>query len=347
MNKILHKWMKIVSHNPLATYLFFMTLSITIGVVFYFWKGVTTQNAMAEQLLHRQQIIARAGALSTSSFLNNLGRVVAVHASRSVFLSESTDAKNADLRSFMSEWMDTPVNGIIMVNSSGIAVASSNRVLDPKNPTNFADRKFFTWAKLNAMPGQYYIGEPVIARIGLLTGKYIVPVASPVFDKNGDFKGVLVASVSVDKLVSTFANPLKISENTMIFVVDDNANFIFSSVPSLTGKSITSVFEGVNFPGKDSAITLIYKHLPNGDEGKLDLTLPNIYQDKKMTRYLVAYSKLNLDQNKWSFAVVSPADEAFLFTGPFYKDQIVSLVYLIVVVVGFSIIGITSARLRN
>jgi hypothetical protein len=78
--------------------------------------------------------------------------------------------------------------------------------------------------------------------------------------------------------------------------------------------------------------------------------VPDIDTGGEVVRSLIAYSEVNVGVSTsfpWYLVVSTPASDAFLFTGVFYTDQLMSLIYFIIVILAFSIIGTASGRYKK
>ncbi len=104
-------------------------------------------------------------------------------------------------------------------------------------------------------------------------------------------------------------------------------------------------------PGKDKLLKIFQDEFTKpSNEGKLDINLPDPYQEGKKIRSLITYNEVDMGMNpnmNWYLLISVPASDAFLFTGPFYTDQTLSLIFVIAIILAFSMLGISSKRLRG
>lgn len=344
---MLKKWIEVVARRNFAVSVSLMVFVIGIGVGIYYLGGISTQKSLADQMLHRQQLIARSGAFAFHNFTSGVGRSLATFATSDEVMGGDDSVIEEEMLSLLSRWQGTPVFGIIFVNEDGVVTANVNTRSEPQIGVDMSDRDYYKWS-LNANSGTYHISRPIVSRSGASAGNYIIPITSPVYHENGEYKGAIVVVMYVESVVKIFLSPLKTSDSTTAYLLNAQGEFVFSSTPDLNGKKITDLFNEVNFPGKKIVLDNFVEEF-NSDkrEGKFDTFLPDTNGDGSLKRFLIAYSTFDVDTDRsWTLILVTPAAEAFLFSGPFYRDQIVSLIYLILVAVSFAVLSITSARVR-
>lgn len=155
----------------------------------------------------------------------------------------------------------------------------------------------------------------MVSRIGATKDQMIVVVASPVF-KNSTFTGVLGSSVKVQPLVERFFGMMKVSDQTVVYLVDEGGDLIYSN-------------SDVDVLSDQTLSDRIKKALSSEEEGQFTTD-----------KYLVAYSPLTLGVQKWLLIVSSPVQEAAEQTIPFYIRQtimfiVTSLIILLVIIVAF------------
>ena len=347
MTEVFDKWVDFVGKKHFSIHLILVILALAVGIVLYFEEGNSTQTALADQMLHREQVVTRSGSISLSTFVQDLSNQVSAYSTWPYIESFDKDNVQDDVNILLHSWENTPVSGILLIDKNGVVRYGADRNRVVGIGADLSKVAYYTWAK-TAIPGDRFVGSPIVSKIGFTTGRYIVPVAAPVF-KDGKFNGVLVITFLVDDATTKFLDPLKISDNTLVFVLDHDGNFVFSPIPNLIGTNFTNLFNDRSFPGKDGVIAGFKGEFAKPDtQGKFDITIPNLMYGNTLTRFLMTYSVANLGPgNDWSLIVMTPASDAFLFTGPFYTDQIFTLIYLIIVVIGFSLVGITTGRIKE
>lgn len=349
MAKLFYRlWQKFLRIDPLKVQVIFLTIAITFGVIVYYYRDVTTKNALASQLLHRQQVIARSGAISLTGFTNSIGRSLRVMAKTTDLTSGQKSRIDEQLAAFVNSWYDTPVRGISFTNKDGVVVSNKNRAGIEQVGQDVSDRQYFIWGR-EAPESDYFIGSPVVSRFGETKGNYVVPVATPIYGKDGEFAGVLTAVMDLRAMVTWYSEPLKISDKTNVYLINPKGEFVFSSVPKLQGTSVAGLFGDIDFPGKDKMVNYFLQKIKSTDpEGKADLVLPDMENGGTLTRYLASYSRVRLDSGEqWTLVVVTPASDAFLFIAPFHRNQTTAFVYMLAITLISTLIGITTCRVKH
>ena len=162
------------------------------------------------------------------------------------------------------------------------------------------------------------MGEPVISRLGASKGQLIVPVAGAVYDQ-GDFVGVLAASVKLKPLTERYLALMKVSDQTDVYLVNQRGELLYSSsAPDTVGASIFQVF-----PELEQALSTT-------GEGNL-----------QASRRLIAYAPISLDSQNWWLVMASPVEDIRGVTVPIYIRQ---LALLLLVGCSMVIFGVVAAR---
>lgn len=299
-----------------------------IGLSIYFLFGKGAYDLVIEQTLHREQVVVRAGTVSFSSIFDITGNSL-------VFLAQSprirgfNESTTEALDEFMDSWKDSFIEGIVLTDEEGIIKFFSNTQNIGSVGVSIADRDYFKWAK-DSKPGKYQIFSPVLSRLGITKGKYIVPVAAPIYSKDGTFKGVLVSPILVSKITEYFLDPIKISESTRIYIVDKEGVLIFSPYENLLGKNYISLIEESNFLGSKKTAEILKERTQSNEEGKLDIQLPNA-KTANLERFLIAHSPIEIGNNHWTLIAATPVKEALAFMMPFYIKGVIMLGILVIV----------------
>lgn len=316
------------------------------GASIAFWIiGKRVEESLAEQMLHRQQIVARAGAMSIENFLELVGTSVASYAGIQDIIEGGEVTQNR-LNLFVEEWVGSPVFSIALTDEDGVIVVSANRQGAGQTGVTLADRGYFERAREDARPGEVYVGEAVFGRFGTVEDEFLIPVASPSFS-NGEFKGVLAATVVLSELTETYIYPLKISEETRLYLIDSRGNMLYAPYEKFVGANYFDYLASVDFKGKEYAVEQLWKAVATPEEGKIDVFLPNEVTGK-LERFLISHSPVNYQGEKhWTLAVASPMNTALVFFPQFLTHQVGVLVFIVFVVVALSAIAILAIRLAQ
>jgi len=299
---------------PARTWRFGLLLIVGLGLAFYLFLGRGAKSSVTQLVLERQQTLTRAQASSVTSFFQVFGDSLAVLAQvNGMKRQDAITVQNMD--AFVAQWEDSGlVGGIVFTDSLGVVKFNSNVLGTRDLGISLTDRDYFVWAKGQSGEGEYFIGQPVVSRLGASEGQMIVPVASPVFQENV-FLGVVVASVKLQPLTERFLGLLKVSGQTDVYLVNERGELLYSnSAPELVG---TFFFE----------LLPEFKKAPNtSKEGYLE-TKDNV----------LAYAPVSLDSQNWLLVMASPRQQEIdNITTPFYIRQaaVLILAYLSVFLFG-------------
>ena len=194
--------------------------------------------------------------------------------------------------------------------------------------------------------GRVFVGAPVIEKFGTVKAKPLVPVATAVYEGD-EFKGVLIATVVFSELTKTYLDPLKISQETRLYLIDSSGNMLYAPYEKFVGANYFDYLASVDFKGKEYAVEQLWKAVATPEEGKIDVFLPNEVTGK-LERFLISHSPVNYQGEKhWTLAVASPMNTALVFFPQFLTHQVGVLVFIVFVVVALSAIAILAIRLAQ
>jgi hypothetical protein len=323
--------------------IFFLSAAflLILAAAAFFIMSYQAKNSLVEQTLYREQLVARSGASDVSSFFDIISRSITIQADNPDVKNLTVGVDNS-LHSYISHWINTPYVSILLLDREGaVRCKVNNEVLTPIC-TSLADRKYFIWAE-TAKNGEVFVSEPGISRTGITKGKTIVTVSSPTFDKNGQFSGVLVGGVLLNDLTIQYLDPLKISDKTRVYLFNQDGMVISSPVDSLLGINYIDYLKGKPFLGAENVAKIFADAMGSGKEGKMDIVLAE-NSTNKLTRFLVAYSPVEIEGQKWFLAVETPVDDALIFLTPFYVRgiEIIALAFFAIL-----IIGIRAAKIKG
>jgi hypothetical protein len=284
-----------------------LSFSLVAGA-FYLILSRGASDSVTQQLMLRKQVYARANAANIGTFFDSIGKSVTLRAQLdAVERGDETTVERLD--DFVGEWGDNGiVSGIILTDSKGIVTFNSGVSGIRDEGADVSDRDYFVWAKNQQAEGEYFVGQPVVSRLGDSEGKIVVPVASPVF-KDGIFWGVLVSAVKLEPLTERFLNLMKISGQTDVYLVDNNKEILYST------------------PNSSLFSSDMKKKLTIGQEGQ--------FQEQSR---LVVYSPISLGEQGWLVIVAAPTKEVFSLAVPFYVRHAAILILTALITFIFGII---------
>jgi hypothetical protein len=300
--------MKSIKTHPLRfTALIFFIIFCTLSLFVYLTMGSGSLNSIVEQMLHREQIIARSGAKSIESFIQL--------SSKSLLILANSDNLSTDqLKFYINSWRGTPLTGLIQTDSSGQIINAVSNTEHLISDGSVASRDYFQKAQKNQTPG-IIIGQPVISRVPGANQNYKIPIAVPLF-KNNQFNGILSVSISVPILTNDYLNTLKISGQTDIILLDQSGNFLNSVHTDVVGQNIFDYINQHPFLGDKIIVSTLKDKINEIGEHKFDIAIPNLFTGK-ITRTLIASAPINFGNTTWILAITTPVDDALVFVSPF------------------------------
>jgi len=330
----------------------FLIITLTLGILAYFYSGIQVEKRTAEQMLHREQVISRAGARSIESFISLTKKSFLV-LSRNPNLFADSEKTHSVLNNFLSDWEGTPLTGVILIDKEGkVSSVATKEITQEESEMDFSGRDYFVWAR-DADEGEVYVGQPVISRVGTTKGEFIITLATPL-RYNGEFKGVLVSAILVSKLTENYLEPLKVSDQSKVYLVDSSGLVVYSDITPILGLNFFDYLEEHPFVGSDTIISVLRERIANimkEHEGKIEY-IRNDYDNKtNFRKWLLTYATVNIattaKQENWILAVETPNEDALLFANMLFRYQTYVLIFCIVSIISLVVIAITSAKIRE
>jgi len=306
------------------------------GVIYLFLNKAAADN-LVEQMLHREQVAARSGSIALKVFVSSFGNQVSSFSNRIDILSQ---IEQKDLEMFVKSWKNTSVSGAVVVDGSGVVKYGFDRQGPTGKGIDLSDRQYFMWAK-TAKGGDVLIGSPVQSKIGFASGRYVVPVASPII-RGGKFSGVFVSSFLLDEITSYYLDSLKITNNTRVYLFDQNGVIFSGPAKELVGINYFDYLTKSGIVGSDLLVQKLKNAFLSDDEFKLDIALPDENKNGVLTRFLIAASPIVVGNHHWMLVVTTPAIDALEFLTPFYFTNLglAGLAFL-----GFLIIAVRISKI--
>lgn len=289
---------------------------ICVATVIYLLLGKGASDALIQQMVNRQKSVARAGASLYKLFISDLSHQTSSYSNHSRIIAFDPKEVPVEFKGFMDGWNGTPVSGLILVDRQGIVRFGADRIGPTGEGIDVSEREYFNWAK-TAKEGEVFIVEPFQSKIGFTTGRYVVSAVSPVF-KNGQFNGALVTGFIIDEAISYYLDPLKVTNNTRVYLIDQNGVIVAGPIKKLIGVNYLDYLNKAGFAGGAVLVQKIKAVLMDTDEGSIDIALPDENKNGALTRYLIAYSPIVVGSQRMTLAVATPATDALESLTPFY-----------------------------
>lgn len=315
-----------------------------IGAVSYLVIFRGARSTITQQILSKQQILVRAETSNVSSFFQAFGNTIAVFAQRESIKNLSPDVTQ-DLDAFIQQWRESGlIGGVVLTDSQGIVLFNSNVLGTSDVGVSLGDRDFFTWAKTNPEPDQYFIGQPVISRLGASKGQLIVPVVSPVY-KNGVLTGIIAASVQLQPLAQKYLELMKVSDISQVYLMSKQGKLLYSnSLPDeAIGLDLFQYLEEKPFPGSQILSNHLKNVLSTNSEGSLQAGYLNPKTDK-VEEYLLSYSPISLGPQEWLLVMSSPSSEVSDVVVPIYFRLTALFVLITLSIFLFGIISVREVK---
>lgn len=298
---------------------------VGLGAAFYLVLGRGAKSTVTQQLLRRQQTIARAEASNITSFFQVFGDSMAVLAQLSSMERRGPETVQ-DMDAFVEQWRDSDlVGGVVLTDRNGVVRFNSNVLGTRDVGASLADRDYFVWAENQLGEGEYFIGQPVVSRLGASKGQTIVVVAAPVY-QNGIFAGVVAASVKLQPLTERYLGLMKVSDATDVYLINEHGDLLYSSSASdAMGSNLFEHLQGLK------------NTLNTTEEGKLQVS----YLDPKSGKpeeHLIAYSPITLGSQNWLIIMASPIQDITDLTAPIYIRIAAMLLLVSLTVLLFGVI---------
>jgi hypothetical protein len=325
--------------------IFLVAFFVGLASIFYLIVGKRVEASLVDQMLHREQVVVRAGAKSISVFLELSGSSLALLA-RDHHVANIGKDTQVVLDNFIAGWEETPFVEVVLIDKEGVIQFVANKAETPLEPgVSVTDRDYFIAAK-KSLPGEVSVGKPFLPRLGAFEGQYLLPLSTPII-VDGERRGVLGAGILLSELTKNYLDPLRISEDTQVYLISQEGVFLHSFYPELVGKNAIEYIEENSYPGSDKIIDWIKEKLTDSKEGKYIFPMRKVDDKTKFERYLLAYTPFSLGERHFILAVATPQEDALAFFGPFYGNQIGALVFIIFMVLAFSTLLILAIRMTE
>ncbi|MDO8487704.1 MAG: cache domain-containing protein [bacterium] len=321
---------------PVRTWISGLLIIVGLGLVFYFVLGRGGKSALTDELLTRELILARSQTANLTTFFQARARSI-VALSKLSSMKHRNEETVQDLDGFVEQWSkDGLIGGIILTNKDGLVELNSNISGTRDTGASVADRDYYLQVKDEIIKDEYFIGKPVISRMGGSKGQTIVPVAAPVY-QNQLFGGVVAVSVILEPLTERFLSLMKISDSTEVYLINQNGDLLYSNLtPDSVGSNIFESPQANSFLGGQTLSNQMKAALAANQEGKLETAYLN--SGGSLEVRLIAYSPVKLETQNWLLVIASPIQDVVNLTTPAYIRQAAVLILVSLSLLAFGII---------
>lgn len=312
-------------------FIFIFILLITLGLSYFLVLCFLPKYSVTGQLLRQEHAIAKAEAINIQSFIEGMGKdLIAVSQEKDVIIPGS--GTEAVLKSYVDKWgKNELITGISLTDKDGIVIYNYSNLSPIEIGASLADRDYYIWAKAQVNSDNYLVGQSVIARFGINKGKYITPLAVPVF-RDGVFSGTVASAVRTADLVKYYLGAMSVSETTDIYLLGREGYLLFSSSqPNKIGIHIGDSRQTTLFSDNITLNNRIYHALSKEKDGSLVTRYVDPVSNKPETHAL-AYYPVKLVSRHWLVILTTPATEITKASMPTYIQQISVMLFLTLMV---------------
>jgi hypothetical protein len=318
-----------------------IVFSVTLAGILYWIAGKRAKTALAEQMLYREMVVARAGAKSIESFIELVSDTLLTLDYEIAVAGEDSQVVLSD---FIEEWRNTPVASVLLTDEEGVVKFSANKFAEPAVEDSIAQRKYFSWAK-EAEEDEVFIGEPVLSDFEALKNRYIVTLTTPI-RRDGEFKGLVSVGILLSELAETYLEPLKVSENNRIYLVNSGGVILQAPYEKFIGVDYLDHLSHKSFEGVEEATEQLAESVEEAQVSRLTLVLPD-ERSGGLTRFLIAQAPVKLDGSHWTLGVATPVEDAFVCFWWFHGPQVLALTLFVFIVLGITMVGILTIRVTQ
>ncbi|MBN3759480.1 response regulator [Burkholderia sp. Ac-20365] len=212
------------------------------------WRSVTSRQDQMEEMSVAAANLARAMAQHADDTIKQADTTLVGVVERVEHDGVGPAALDRLHRIFMQRVTELPqLNGLYLYDRDGNWLANSQPVL--VKTFNNADREYFVYHRTHTDRSPH-VGMPVQSRS---TGKWIIPVSRRIDGPDGQFAGVVLATIDID-FFSRFYDSLDIGRYGAVALVADNGIMI-----------VRRPFE-TRFIGKNITDTMLFKTHQKSDE---------------------------------------------------------------------------------
>lgn len=303
---------------------------VIIGLAYFLVLCFIPKYSITGQLLRQEHVIAKAEAENIQSFIENMGSAL-IDISKENGIIKTGSETTALLKSFVDKWgKNELIAGISLTDKDGTVVYNYSKISPIEIGTSLADRDYFDWAKNQVNSDKYIVGQSVIARYGVNKGKYITPLAVPVF-KNGVFSGTVVSAIRTAELAKYYLGTMSVSKNTDIYLLGRDGYVLYSSSqPDKIGMHLSDSKQTLLFVDNNTLNQKIYNALYKEKDGSLVARYVDPISGKPETHAL-AYYPVKISGRHWLVILTTPAIEVTKPSTSTYIQQL-SVIFFIALI---------------
>lgn len=312
--KILNKLRQKNKIQKIKYFFFFSCVIIIVSTLIALsnYTILYTKKITQEQYESDYMSIAQAYSHVTTGFLNQAETALTIFANHNTIIN-GTKEEIADFLLTNHKLKPDFLINIFYADINGNLVTSEGK------HANVSDREYFLPA-INGKPGNFITGNAVYSKT---SGKMTVHIVTPVFDNNGNCKGLIGSGLDLS-ILHNILNNVKIKTKGEAFILDKKG--IYLSHPK------TEYVMNIFIP-KDEE----YKELSSL---KLAQKRHGIYKTKSADKKEVYVFLDPIDQTEWTIGVSVPEEEIFKLYKKLKTIQLTIIFVLIIEILVFIILDV-------
>lgn len=314
-------------------------LFVIATCLIYLMSAKNTEDLLAEQMLHRETVLVRAGSQTIKEYFKYLeDRLLFMAALEKIVMPEAKQTHTILAES--KNTLSSTVSDIVRIDKTGAVIACSS--IENCGDASVEDREYFSWAENPSNKGKVYYSDILVNKVGSGKGERVVVMATPVYlgDK---FDGVLSIIISLDKFADDYVLNLKITEGSRPFLLSDTGVILASVYPELVGAKSLDIIKGNTWKGYEAYVKAT-KRVMRGEEGT---AIYNYKTPDGVTTSLTAFTPITFagSSRLWSLGIAVPKDESSVYFAKFSKNLILLLLVIISMLLCSFVIIIYVARM--
>lgn len=302
-------------------------LIVILGLIYFLLICLLPRYSIVGQLLRQEHAVAEAQAQNIQTFVNDMGNDL-ISVSKENDIVNPGLGTNKVLKSFVDRWgKNNIITGISITDKEGVVIYNHSNISPMEIGTSLADRDYFIWAKDQIAGGHYIVGASIIARYGVNEGRYITPLAVPIF-RDGVFSGMLASAIRTSEMTEYFLSTMNISGNTDVFLLGKNGYILFNSRnPEDLEINISEAKQNNLFLDNKRLNEKIYNALAKEKDGSLVAK----YKDSNSgvpESHAIAYYPVIMPGRHWLVVLATPVTEVTKPSIPTYVNHVAILMLL-------------------
>ena len=312
--KILNKLRQKNKIQKIKYFFFFSCVIIIVSTLIALsnYTILYTKKITQEQYESDYMSIAQAYSHVTTGFLNQAETALTIFANHNTIIN-GTKEEIADFLLTNHKLKPDFLINIFYADINGNLVTSEGK------HANVSDREYFLPA-INGKPGNFITGNAVYSKT---SGKMTVHIVTPVFDNNGNCKGLIGSGLDLS-ILHNILNNVKIKTKGEAFILDKKG--IYLSHPK------TEYVMNIFIPQDEEYKELSSLMLAQKRHG--------IYKAKSADKKEVYVFLDPIDQTEWTIGVSVPEEEIFKLYKKLKTIQLTIIFVLIIEILVFIILDV-------